>query len=156
VAIPSLIRIITDSASTMRQKLKAAETILGYKVSDASVVEFTKKFLQSVCTGADVATDHRVEAAGLLRRCESPRVAPETVRPSYRESEPAEPVEPLADLVARRRARQDAYERELASHPGEDALPSDVCSALNATYRENKDSAESVLGILKVECRYSG
>jgi hypothetical protein len=69
VAIPSLIRIITDSVSTTRQKLKAAETILSYRVSDANVV-FTKKFLQSICTGTDIATDYRVEAAGLLRRCE--------------------------------------------------------------------------------------
>jgi hypothetical protein len=66
-----------------------ATGILSYKVSDASVVEFTKKFLQSVCTGADVAIDHRVEAAGLLRRCESPRVTPESVHPAYSEGDTA-------------------------------------------------------------------
>jgi hypothetical protein len=112
VAIPSLIRIITDSASTVRQKLKGAETILNYRVEDASVVEFTKKFLQSVCTSADVATDYRVEAAGLLRRCESPRVTPDSVRPTYREEAPKEPGESLRDTVARRRARADRMELE--------------------------------------------
>jgi hypothetical protein len=113
VAIPSLIRIITDSASTMRQKLKGAETILSYQVEDASVVEFTKKFLQSVCTSADVATDHRVEAAGLLRRCEAPRVTPDSVRPSYREAEPAEPPIPLLELVRQRRERADRMQAEM-------------------------------------------
>ena len=62
VAIPSLIKIITDRASTVRQRLKAAETILNYRVSDSGVVEFTKKFLQSTCMDAEVAADHRCEA----------------------------------------------------------------------------------------------
>ena len=113
VAIPSLIRIITDGASTTRQRLKAAETILSYKVSDASVVEFTKKFLQSVCTGADVAIDYRVEAAGLLRRCESPRVVSETVRPVYRQAEPTEPPIPLMELVRQRRERSDKMQEQM-------------------------------------------
>jgi hypothetical protein len=82
-------------------------------VGDASVVEFTKKFLQSICTGADVATDYRVEAAGLLRRCESPRIASETVRPAYRETEPAEPPVPLLELVRQRRERADRMQAEM-------------------------------------------
>ena len=118
VAIPSLIRIITDSASTMRQRLKAAETILSYKVGDASVVEFTKKFLQSICTGADVATDYRVEAAGLLRRVEAPKIQPGTVRPTYTEPEPEEPPIPLKELVRQRRERADRMQAELIRQYG--------------------------------------
>ena len=86
-------------------------------MSDESVVEFTKKFLQSICT-SDVAADHRVEAAGLLRRCESPRVAPETVRPSYREEEPAEPPVPLLELVKQRRERADRMQAEMIRQYG--------------------------------------
>jgi hypothetical protein len=67
----------------MRQRLKAAGTILGYKVHDEGVVEFTKRFLQSVCTSADIATDYRIEAGELLRKHEAPRIASETVKLSY-------------------------------------------------------------------------
>jgi hypothetical protein len=86
VALASLVRIVGDSAATERQRLKAAGAVLGYKVHDDSAAEFTKRYLQSVCTSADVAIDYRIEAGELLRRHEAPRVAPETVRPSYCDS----------------------------------------------------------------------
>jgi hypothetical protein len=86
VALASLVRIVGDSAATVRQRLKAAGAVLGYKVHDDSAAEFTKRYLQSVCTSADVATDYRIEAGELLRRHEAPRVTSETVRPSYCDS----------------------------------------------------------------------
>ena len=85
VALASLVRIVGDSAATERQRIKAAGAVLGYKVPDDSAVEFTKRYLESVCTSADVATDYRIEAGELLRKHEAPRVLSEIVRPNYRE-----------------------------------------------------------------------
>ena len=142
VAIPSLIRVITDNSSTTRQKLKSADTILNYRVEDASVVEFTKKFLQSICTGEGIATDYRVEAAGLLRRCESPKVQPATIKSTYTEPAPEKPVIPLKELVKQRHERQvrmeqeriererAAIERELGLPPGGAADIADPCDFL--------------------------
>ena len=98
VAIPSLMRMITDSASTMRQKIKAASFILNYEVEDSEVTTFVRGFLESVCT-SDVATDHKLEAGELLRKHESPRVQSGTVRPDYPANTPEEPVIPLMELV---------------------------------------------------------
>ena len=131
-ALTSLLKIVADNGATPRQRIKAAAAVLGYK-TEGDTAQFVKKYLTSVCESTDIAIDYKIEAGELLRRHEAPRVTPDSVRPSYR-TDTAEPVEPLADLVARRRARQDAYERELALNPAVDALPSDVSSALNATY----------------------
>ena len=113
VAIPTLAKIVGDGSASMRQRLKAAAAILGYKLPDDDVAEFTKRFLQSVCTSADIATDYRIEAGELLRKHEAPRVAPETVRLVYQEEPKGEPPIPLQELVAQRRARADALEREM-------------------------------------------
>ena len=86
VALASLTQIVGDSAATVRQRIKAAGAVLGYKVHDDSAAEFTKRYLESVCTSADVATDYRIEAGELLRKHEAPRIISETVRPSYRDS----------------------------------------------------------------------
>jgi hypothetical protein len=114
VAVASLIRVVSDTAATMRQRLNAASAILGYKLSDDDVADFTKRFLQAVCTSTDIATDYRVTAAELLRKCEAPRIMPPVERPPPRIDPNAEKPEPLAQLVARRRERQDRMEREEA------------------------------------------
>jgi hypothetical protein len=90
VALSTLVRIVGDSASSVRQRLKAAGAVLGYRVHDDSAAEFTKRFLQSVCVDASIATDYRIEAGELLRKHEAPRVISETVRPSYRDGAGAE------------------------------------------------------------------
>jgi hypothetical protein len=111
VALPSLVKIVGDDTASTRQRLKAAAAVLAYKVQDDAVIEFVKKFLGSVCASPDIGNiDYKIEAGELLRRHEAPKVSPETVRPNYRENEdrPAEPSEPLRDLVARRRARMYA------------------------------------------------
>jgi hypothetical protein len=102
----------------MSQRLRAASAVLGYRVQDDGVTEFTKRFLESLCANTDLAVDYRVTAAELLRKHEAPRVAPETVRPIYPEEPQGEPPEPLRDLVARRRARADAMEREMMREMG--------------------------------------
>jgi hypothetical protein len=86
IALSSLIRIVGDSAASTRQRIKAAAAILGYKVQDDGVVEFTKRFLQSVCESSDIAIDYKIEASELLRRHEAPRIASESVRPAYSDS----------------------------------------------------------------------
>ena len=58
---------------------------LNYQVADASVTEFAKGFLESLCADVNVAVDYRIEAGELLRKHEAPRVLSESVRPSYRE-----------------------------------------------------------------------
>ena len=113
VAVSTLVQIVSDSSASTRQRIKAAGAILGYRVQDDGVIEFVKGFLQSVCMSADTATDYRTEAAELLRKHEAPRVMSEIVRPNYRDDDNAEPPEPLAALVARRRARADRMEREM-------------------------------------------
>ena len=90
VAVSTLAQIVSDNAAGMRQRLKAASAILAYKVQDDDVVEFTKRFLQSVCISTDIATDYRIEAGELLRKHEAPRIMSEIVRPTYRENEGSE------------------------------------------------------------------
>ena len=83
IALSSLTRIVSDGTASPRQRIKAAGAVLGYRVRDDSAVEFVKRFLQSVCVSTDIATDYRIEAGELLRRHEAPRIASESVRPSY-------------------------------------------------------------------------
>jgi hypothetical protein len=83
VAVSTLVQIVSDSSASPRQRIKAAGTILGYRVQDDEVIEFVKGFLQSVCTSVDIAIDYKIEAGELLRRHEAPRIASESVRPSY-------------------------------------------------------------------------
>src|SRR5262249_1817550 len=66
---------------------RAAAAVLGYKVKDAAVTEFVRRFLESLCADADIATDYRIEAGGLLSRHEAPRVVSEGGSPTYRANE---------------------------------------------------------------------
>ena len=90
VALSSLVRIVGDSAASLRQRLRAAAAVLAYKVQDAAVIEFVRRFLESLCADADTAIDHRIAAGELLRKHEAPRVMSEIVRPAYRENEGTE------------------------------------------------------------------
>jgi hypothetical protein len=85
VAVASLVRIVSDDTASMRQRLRAAAAVLGYKVKDAGAVELTRGFLESLCANAEIATDHRIAAGELLRKTEAPKVMSEIVRPDYRE-----------------------------------------------------------------------
>ena len=116
VALSNLLQIVSDGAASVRQKLKAAAAILGFKVEDPGIIEFTKRFLESLCANPDIATDYRVESAALLRQHESPRIKPDSAPPTYRE-EPADPAEPppipLRELLVERRAYCDQRWREI-------------------------------------------
>jgi hypothetical protein len=113
VAVSNLAQIMNDNTANMRQRIRAAATILGYKVRDDGVTEIAKRFLESVCANVDVSTDHRLEAGEILRRSEDVKIVPATERPPARiDDAPLEPPEPLASVIARRRARADRMELE--------------------------------------------
>jgi hypothetical protein len=140
VAVSNLAQIVSDSAASTRQRLRASAVILGYRVQDAAVIAFTKGFLESLCANADIPTDYRIEAGELLRRTEDAMIRPPIERRTDNDSAVVEKVEPLADLVARRRRRQAALEgldyndpanaakflawveREDGTYPAEDGL----------------------------------
>jgi hypothetical protein len=109
VAVSNLAQIVSDSTASLRQRLKAAAVVLGYRVQDADVIAFTKRFLESLCANADIPTDYRIEAGELLRRSEDAMIRPPIERLPARTDDvkAEEPVIPLADLVAQRRARHD-------------------------------------------------
>jgi hypothetical protein len=73
VAVSSLVRIVGDDSIAIPRRLKAAAIVIGYR-SDDGVTAFVKRFLQSLCSNADMHVDHRIEAGELLRRYESPKV----------------------------------------------------------------------------------
>jgi hypothetical protein len=110
-ALASLLRIVADSGASVRQRIRASAAVLGYK-TEGDIANFAKKYLTSVCESTDVAIDYKIEASELLRKHEAPRIVSETIKPSYREAEPKEPPEPLMQLVARRKARQERMELE--------------------------------------------
>jgi hypothetical protein len=66
-------------------------------------------FLEEVFNDPNALPAHRLKAAGLVLPHQVPRLEP--VPPPLELT--AEPVIPLAELVAQRRARQDAMEREM-------------------------------------------
>jgi len=108
VAVSNLAQIVSNSAASTRQRLRAAAVVLGYKVQDAAVTEFAKRFLESLCANADIPTDYRIEAGELLRRSEDVMVRPPIERRTDDvNSAEAEVVEPLSVVVARQRARAD-------------------------------------------------
>ena len=118
VAVSNLAQIVGNSAASTRQRLRAAAVILGYKVQDADVTAFTKRFLESLCANADIPTDYRIEAGELLRRSEDPAIRPSIERPPARtDNNPEEPVIPLADLIAQRRAYCDRMMQERLASP---------------------------------------
>ena len=109
VAVSNLVRIVGDSSASTRQRLRAAAVVLGYKVQDAGVIEFTKRFLESLCANAEIPTDYRIEAGEILRRSEDVMIRPPIERSVRTDAvDSAEPVEDLATLVARQRKRADA------------------------------------------------
>jgi hypothetical protein len=106
--IGSLVEIMLDPAHSTRARLQAAENLLAYK-TPPDVAESAKVFLASIFTDPEQNIDHRLAATTALRRSEDVRIMPPIERPPARTDnvEPAEPIEDLATLVARQRARAD-------------------------------------------------
>jgi hypothetical protein len=119
VAVSNLAQIVNDNTVNMRQRIKAAGAILGYKVQDNGVTEFVKRFLESVCANVDIPTDHRIEAGELLRRSEDAKIMPLIERPApVRTDSAEEPPIPLLELVRQRRERADRMQAEMIRQYG--------------------------------------
>jgi hypothetical protein len=100
-AVVHLIKILADNDNTvtMRQKLKAAEVVLNYKV-DSDVREFARAYLESVVENADALVDYRILAGELLRKCEgAPRIMSPIERP---DASPPRVVDPEKEEEERR------------------------------------------------------
>jgi hypothetical protein len=98
-AISALVGIVADNRHTVRQRLKASATILGYKTQDPGIIDFVKRFLEHLCA-ADISADHRIWASELLRQSGGDaRILPQILRP---DSAPVRVVDPIAEEEARR------------------------------------------------------
>jgi hypothetical protein len=121
VAVPSLVAILTDNGASVRQKIKAASAILGYKVQDPSVSAFARRFLESICAKADVPTDYKIQAAETLRRAEGDAQLRPTIE---RLTPPAAPIDREAEAAAiraqneRRRAHVEKMTAQIAAEYG--------------------------------------
>jgi hypothetical protein len=108
-AIGALAMIMSDPAVSIRKRVQAAEGLLAYKTPQ-EVAESAKLFLASIFTDPDQNIDDRLAATTALRRSEDVRIVPAIERPPARPDDSAEaeePVVPLKQLVAERRARMD-------------------------------------------------
>jgi hypothetical protein len=111
-AIGALLAIMSDPTVSTRRRLQAAEGLLAYKTPQ-DVAESAKLFLASIFTDPEQNIDHRLAATTALRRSEDVRIVPPIEHPPVRTDDsaaPAEEIIPLADLVAQRRARQNALQ----------------------------------------------
>jgi hypothetical protein len=106
--IGSLVEIMLDPAHSTRARLQAADNLLQYK-TPPDVAESAKLFLASIFTDPEQNIDHRLAPTAALRRSEDVRIMPPIERPVRTDDnvESAEPVEDLATLVARQRARME-------------------------------------------------
>jgi hypothetical protein len=58
-AIATLVRIMSNPEIIMRRRIKAVETLIGYRVP-ADIVDACKKFLMQVSSDPSVAVDHQL------------------------------------------------------------------------------------------------
>jgi hypothetical protein len=98
-----VVRLLTAKC----EELAAENAKLRSEKSDALSV------LREVYNDPDASPAHRIKAAGLALPHEVPRL--ESVPPPLDLVAEREPIEPLADVVARRRARADRMMREARS-----------------------------------------
>ena len=123
-AVAALLRVIANADASVRQRVRAASTVLAYKTEDDGAVELAKQYLQLVASSADAAIDHKIEAAEQLRKCESRRILPEIVRPNYIDNaEPAEPSPiPIPELLRQRREYSDRMQAKMAEQLREERV----------------------------------
>jgi hypothetical protein len=99
-AVSALVAIVGDDRHTVRQRLKASATILGYKTQDPGVTEFVRRFLERLCASGNISPDYRIWGSELLRRFEGDaKLLPQIERPN---PAPTPPVDPVAEEEARR------------------------------------------------------
>jgi len=117
-AIGALAMIMYDPAVSVRKRVQAAENLLAFK-SPPDVAEAAKRVLSLIFLDPDQNVDDRLAATTALRRAEDVRIVPAIERP-VRTDDTArveEPVIPLADLIAQRRAYMERMEQERLASP---------------------------------------
>jgi hypothetical protein len=128
VAVANLVKIVADNTASPRQRIRAAAAILGYKTQD-NAADFAKKYLESLC-GSDEALDYQIDASEILRKHESPRVTPGTIRPDYEGGSEADRIATWRHYEEMQLRYQIAMETHDVPKPGwNDAINSDSYEA---------------------------
>jgi hypothetical protein len=109
IAVGSLVRILSDPATSPRQQLRAASVVLGYRAQDPAVTELAKRCLETLCARGD-SIDYRIEASELLRRVQDPKVMPQIERPSIAPRH-VDTEEEIAERSERRRKHLEEQSR---------------------------------------------
>jgi hypothetical protein len=116
IAVGSLVRILSDPATSPRQQLRACGVVLGYRARDPAVTELAKRCLETLCASGE-NVDHQIEASELLRRCQDPKIMPQIERPSIAPRH-VDTEEEIAERCARRRAHCRRLTAEIAEQYG--------------------------------------
>jgi hypothetical protein len=133
--IGSLVEIMLDPAHSTRARLQAAENLLAYK-TPPNIAERAKLYLTTVFTDPGQNIDHRLQATKALRSAEDVRLMPPIERARTDDSAKVEePVIPLADLIAQRRAYANRMEQERLASP--EATPEEKQAIRAAISRRN-------------------
>jgi hypothetical protein len=79
-SITALLAIMSDESESMRRRIDSAAALLSHETPEL-VAERAKGFLTTLLEDRNrIMTDHRLEAAQLLRKAESPKIAQQSVR----------------------------------------------------------------------------
>lgn len=98
-----LLGIMADRRVPIPRRIQAAETLISFETTE-EIVARTKAFLTAVVESEHVALNLRLDASKLMRKAESPKVTPQTVRTA----DPGRWREVWRELaIGRRRVRLD-------------------------------------------------
>jgi hypothetical protein len=74
-----LLEIMGDRRVPISRRIQAAETLISFETTE-EIAARTKAFLTAVVESEHVALNLRLDASKLMRKAESPKVTPQTVR----------------------------------------------------------------------------
>jgi hypothetical protein len=110
-AVVNLVRILTDTTASMRQRLRACALIIGYR-SDPDTTAFARGFLEKVVTNPDTPIDYKLEAAEQLRKAEGDAMLRPTIERVTPPAPPIDPVKAKAEREALHERRRAHIERQ--------------------------------------------
>jgi len=120
---PNSIKAKLDDAKHVVRRQMARIAELEAEVERLKANASAHQTLASIYADPNQPTGHRIRAATAALACETPRL--ESVPPAIDAT--CEEIEPLADVIARQRARADAMQREMRDIQ---VLPSGVVRVL--------------------------
>jgi len=120
---PNSIKAKLDDAKHVMRRQMARIAELEAEVERLKANASAHQTLASIYADPNQPTGHRIRAATAALACETPRL--ESVPPAIDAT--CEEIEPLADVIARQRARADAMQREMRDIQ---VLPSGVVRVL--------------------------